>query len=189
MNRLAAHRRRWAFPVLAAALTFTLVPVFTAPAHAVLTQDPDTDHPPPGDTGPDSEPLVEGGETLAGTGNSEPNLAAESTVCINGQGATACFQKPGDMLWVQKTSSRPWATAKAQVYAWDRQRWRYIKTLYCSIDSRWAVGQWGYCNFDIWEDSTRNTWGGYGSGVRLRAVTNTGESTYRWIRNNDNSPG
>lgn len=194
MNHLTARQRRWAFPAIAATLAFTLTPGLAAqanaaPAYAVLTQDPGTDYPPPDDTGPDSEPLTRSYETLAAAESGEPNLADGSTVCISGHGANACFKKPGDVLMIKKTSSRFWALASADVFAWDRTRWRYIKTLECEVGTFWPVGRWGKCNFDIWEDSTRNTWGGYGSGIRLYAESDTGITTYRWVRNNDNQPG
>ncbi|MFI9550678.1 hypothetical protein [Nonomuraea endophytica] len=185
-----ARRRRLAAPGLALVLTFTLTPAFTAPAQAaparaVLTQILDDETPPPGDTGPEGEPWAgDEPEVYIGVDGSDPRVAGADVVCRGANGAIACFEKRGDVMWIVKTTPMSWAKAKAWVYAWDRVKWRYIKRIECHAGPGIAVGQWKRCTRDIWEDNTLNPWGGRGSGVRLRPATSFGESSlYSWVRN------
>ncbi|MFI6396473.1 hypothetical protein [Nonomuraea sp. NPDC050540] len=149
----------------------------------------DRETPPPGDPGPEGEPWS-GGEVEYLTGvrhATGPDLASADIECHAGNGALACWKKEGDGLWITKTDSQGWAAARAWVYAWDRTKWRYIKLMECGIGSAWRVGEWRECDTDIWEDNTRNTWGGRGSGLRLRAVGEWGQGgNYAWVRNDDN---
>ena len=103
--------------------------------------------------------------------------------CITATGGIACFQRYGDKIWVKHTGSNL-AAATYENYLWDGNSWELYRWGHCW--NTLAVGEWGYCNKDFYEDQTNpNAYGDKGSGIRLYVCLSTCSSSYVWIRNNE----
>src|SRR4051812_36210402 len=77
--------------------------------------------------------------------------------------AHACFARVGDVIWVDNNSGEH---VKARWENWLRDSrgvWEAYRVGDC-ISLNWG---WGYCNENFYEDSSRNAYGGRGSGIRL----------------------
>jgi len=114
-------------------------------------------------------------------------LAAEvaaDCIYIHRPGASACFQRQGDTVWILDTETGG-GTARAYWSLWLRDadgNWRFRRSGNC-----WSTGtpQWRKCKYEFYEDSTYpNAFGGQGAGIRLYPVVGDTWSGYRWIRNN-----
>jgi hypothetical protein len=105
--------------------------------------------------------------------------------CESNTEVLVCFQKYGDKIWVLDLDSDGHsAEGYWENYLWDGSDWVFYRNGYC--DDHLTTTQWGYCNKDIYEDSTNpNAYGGKGSGIRLYAcgLDNCGTENV-WIRNN-----
>ncbi|MFF9607875.1 hypothetical protein ACF1GY_37465 [Streptomyces sp. NPDC014684] len=100
-------------------------------------------------------------------------------------GATACFEKYGDKIWIKATASRSDILAMWENYLRDSSgSWGDFPYREGSCENHLGSGRWGYCNKDFYEDSTDpNARGGQGSGIRLWACA-AQCAGYVWIRNN-----
>jgi hypothetical protein len=103
--------------------------------------------------------------------------------CTTGYEVEICFQKYGDKVWVRNTSL---LYAEYGHYSnWLRDNnsnWVFWRNGDCGVD----FNGWGYCNKDMYEDSSHNALGGYGSGIRLYPCDFEFGCTsyYTWVRNN-----
>jgi len=102
--------------------------------------------------------------------------------------ATGCFKPYGDVVFASDTSFDG-----AEVYTlWQNQlrdstgTWGLYRNGKCSWDGGGFT--MGACNKEMYEDSSRNAWGGTGSRVRVKACVNdlgddTCSSWSSWIYN------
>ena len=113
---------------------------------------------------------------VAGT----PDFVHNIIYCVSTTGARACFQPYGDKLWVKgRVASADWEN-----YLRDRTgAWKEYRTGACLNHLR--GGRWGYCKVNLYEETSKNPYGGKGSGVRLQAVGTDPRhpSSQIWIRN------
>jgi hypothetical protein len=112
---------------------------------------------------------------------------SDSTCIINIQGAKACFQPYGDVIWIKDTSFDGYS-----VYAkWTNQlrdsggSWHNNRSGKCSNPG--SSGDWASCNKDFYEASTTNSYGGKGSRIQVTAcIASIGDDecdTSTWISN------
>jgi hypothetical protein len=93
--------------------------------------------------------------------------------------AHACFQRHGDVIWVDNDSGEH---VKARWENWLRNAdgtWVFYRGGEC-IATTWG---WGYCNENLYEDSSHNAVGGHGSGIRLYTCYGACDPDYQWVRN------
>jgi hypothetical protein len=103
--------------------------------------------------------------------------------CITVTGGIACFQRYGDKIWVEHTGSKA-AAASYENHLWDGNSWELYRWGQCW--NSLAVGKWGYCNKDFYEDQTKpNAYGSKGSGIRLYICLSTCGSDNIWVRNDE----
>lgn len=108
----------------------------------------------------------------------------ESSVCKTMTGAAACFQKYGDVLWVEDTASNgASASVYWENYLWNGSSWVFWRQGKC-VNSLGNL-HWGKCDKDFYEDSTLNPLGSRGSGIRVYPCNgNDCSGSYLWLRNN-----
>lgn len=130
--------------------------------------------------------------TVLSTEDADTAVVAESTSypCIGGERSgwgDGCFQPHGDLIWVKDISNN---NRSAYVY-WQLYlrtssgSWKLRRAGTCSSSSQ-TVGYWAECDYDFYEDTTLNAYGGKGSGVRVY-VCQYGDGCshdYVWVRNN-----
>lgn len=120
-------------------------------------------------------------EAVAGT---PPTWA--SGQCYTNSTVKACFQPYGDKIWVLDTASDGYAgnaswenLLRNSSGAWDT---RVYRSGNCA--NHLTANHWGYCNYDFYEDTTTNAFGGQGSGIRVFPwAANAGQTGYAWVRN------
>ena len=99
----------------------------------------------------------------------------------------ACFEPSGDKIWVYDSLADGQAAAGYwKNYLKDSAgSWKHLHR-YGQCTNHLSAGHWGYCNYDFYEDASRNAYGGYGSGVRVYPSTENGVKGggYAWVRNN-----
>ncbi|MCZ4506708.1 hypothetical protein O3Q52_00490 [Streptomyces sp. ActVer] len=115
--------------------------------------------------------------------------APSGGTCItNIQGAAACFQPYGDVIWSKDTSTDGYG-----VYAkWTNQlrdsggSWSTYRSGKCSNPG--SSGDWASCNKDFYEADNTNAYGGQGSRIQVTAcIASIGDDecdTSPWISNN-----
>jgi hypothetical protein len=96
-----------------------------------------------------------------------------------------CFHRYGDQIYVEDTANNGYTTyVYYQLYLYTSAKtWKLRRAGQCYAH---GVDSWGECDYDFYEDSTVNAYGGKGSGVRIYLCeTNSGCSQYyKWVRNN-----
>ncbi|MGQ4515417.1 hypothetical protein [Streptomyces sp. DW26H14] len=109
-----------------------------------------------------------------------PNFDKHVIKCVSVSGAKACFQPYGDILWVYgRGHDANWENhIRNSSGAWQEYR-------VGSCMNALSGNRWGYCNKNFYEDTTKNKYGGKGSGIRLQAEADgKNVSSQIWIRNN-----
>ncbi len=117
------------------------------------------------------------------TAGTPPQL--DSAQCHEIDASVACFEPSGDKIWVLDHK----ADGKAAAGYWENYLrdsagdWIIYRNGQCT--NHLTAGNWGYCNYDFYEDTSSNADGGKGSGIRVYPCTETGPITsYTWVRNN-----
>jgi hypothetical protein len=134
--------------------------------------------------GADSSTLVtlEDAGTVAAAASSFPTDC--TSISVSGWGI-GCFHRNGDLIYVKDTSGNGQA---AYVY-WENYlrtssgTWKLRRYGTCT---NYSVGVVGSCDYNFYEDTTLNAFGGHGSGVRVW-ICQKGSgctSNYVWVRNN-----
>ncbi|MBA9050576.1 MULTISPECIES: hypothetical protein [Streptomyces] len=128
-----------------------------APAHAGTTARGSSTPAPAADVSPSAVAMF----AVAGT----PDFVHNIIYCVSTTGARACFQPYGDKLWVKGRA----ASADWENYLRDRTgAWKWYRTGSCL--NKLSGGRWGYCQVNFYEDTSKNPYGGKGSGIRLQAL-------------------
>jgi hypothetical protein len=114
-----------------------------------------------------------------------PTASQCDIVFYNSWGET-CFQRNGDKVWVidsnhnLKTAYAYWENyLRTSNGTWKLQRWGSCRTT-------GQVFLWHTCSYNFYEDTTLNSKGGKGSGIRLWICQDGSgcSSNYLWVRNN-----
>jgi hypothetical protein len=123
------------------------------------------------DTAPAPAHVASGGfGALDAPDDAVPGTPPSGMECPWTEGVRGCFKKYGDQWWVRDTGTD--VTAYAAIL-WENHlkdasgSWGLYRSGEC--DNGLGDGQWGVCNKDYYEDSSRNAWGGYGSRLRWRS--------------------
>jgi hypothetical protein len=114
-----------------------------------------------------------------------PTASQCPIVFYNSWGET-CFQKHGDKIWIIDTSHN----SKAAYAYWENYlkkpdgTWKYLRSGKCHATG--YVLDWHTCANNFYEDTSVNSYGGKGSGIRLWICQDGSgcSSNYLWVRNN-----
>ncbi len=113
--------------------------------------------------------------------------AFSSGQCQETAASKACFEPYGDKIWVyDKEADNAAAAGYWENYLRDSSgSWDYSEIYRAGqCTNHLGAHHWGYCNYDFYEDNSLNYYGGYGSGLRVYALTEYGpKGDYVWVRN------
>ncbi|MFI0710512.1 hypothetical protein ACH4SK_07605 [Streptomyces inhibens] len=118
--------------------------------------------------------------------------APEDAICgpSDFDGNRACFRKNGDQWFIYDGAAdlmTPYVDWQNRL-AYDNGTWQSSPYRSGRCENLWPYDNWGVCNKDYYESSTRNKIGGHGSQVRFRLCLreSSGCSTgwSEWIDNN-----